>query len=112
MKYRLVTDGQTNGRTDGHTTTAYAALAWHRAVKRDVKEMKHGQCTLHSQLLNNQEIIYAQEFPVFRLFLFSLYFTQCGINVGAIDAAALGPFTKQAHGYRTRKREKSSLFWL
>jgi len=57
--------------------------------------MKHGQCTLRSQLLNSQEIIYAKYFwTVFRLFLFSLYFTQCGINVGAIDDAALGPFTK------------------
>ena len=36
---------------------------------------------------------------------------QCRIDVGAIDAAALGQFKKQAHGHG-RGKEKSSLFWL
>jgi len=31
---------------------------------------------------------------------------QCPINAGAIDAAALRPFTKQAHG-RRRENEKT-----
>ena len=33
VEQRLVTDRQTDGRTDGHTMTAYAALAKRRAVK-------------------------------------------------------------------------------
>jgi len=37
---------------------------------------------------------------------------QCRIKVGAIDAAALGPFKKIGPRPRTIKREKSSLFWL
>jgi len=39
--------------------------------------------------------------------------SQCPIKVGAIDAAALGPFEKQAHG-RVREYEKSLLhiYWL
>jgi len=36
---------------------------------------------------------------------------QCRIDVGAIDAAALGQFKKQDHGHG-RGKEKSSLFWL
>jgi len=36
-------------------------------------------------------------------------YEQCRIKVGAIDAAALRPFKKQAHGHR-REKEKSSLF--
>jgi len=34
---------------------------------------------------------------------------QCPINAGAIDAAALGPFAKQAHGLHGRENEKSLL---
>jgi len=34
--------------------------------------------------------------------------SQCRIEVGAIDAAALGPFEKQAHGHG-RENEKSLL---
>ena len=39
---------------------------------------------------------------------------RCPVNVGAIDAAALGPFKKQANGLHGRANEKSrsSLFWL
>ena len=36
--------------------------------------------------------------------------TQCRINVGAIDAAALGPFKKQDHG-QGRRNEKSLLYF-
>jgi len=35
--------------------------------------------------------------------------TQNTQKVGAIDAAALGPFKKQAHGPRTRKRKIFSI---
>jgi len=33
VELRLVTDRQTDRRTNRHTITAYTALAWHRAVK-------------------------------------------------------------------------------
>ena len=33
IQYRRVTDRETDGRTDGHMTTAYTALAQRRAVK-------------------------------------------------------------------------------
>jgi len=36
---------------------------------------------------------------------------QCQIKVGAIDAAALGPFKKQAHGHG-RENEKSLLYFV
>jgi len=35
---------------------------------------------------------------------------QCRIHLGAIDAAALGPFKKQAHGHG-RENEKSLLYF-
>ena len=35
VEHRLVTDGQTDGRTDGHRAMASTADASHRAVKND-----------------------------------------------------------------------------
>jgi len=37
---------------------------------------------------------------------------QCRIKVGAIDAAALGPFEKQAHGHGRENEKVFSIFWL
>ena len=58
-------------------------------------------CSLRSSLYNNNVAYVVQSYIrtyVYRAYrnhaMPVLYLTQCRINVGAIDAAALGPFKK------------------